>query len=196
ADWLLALDPATLTGWLAYRPDRLDADLAGRLPGHYFTLLAALLAEPVRPVTELPLLTDAERKQVLREWNPWPSPAPSVCLHELVEVQAGRTPDAVAVVFGDERLSYRELNARANRLAHFLIERGVGPDSRVALCLERSFAMVTAVLGVLKASGAYVPLDPGYPRDRLAFMLRDSGARLVLTQRSLAAALPEGEAVL
>src|SRR5207245_2278353 len=106
--------------------------------------------------------------------------------------------DAAAVVFGDERLTYRGLNERADRLAQFLIDRGVGPDERVGVCLQRSFAMVTAVLGVLKAGGAYVPLDPAYPPERLAFMLRDSGARLVLTQRALAETLPAdaAEAVL
>ncbi|HLL48137.1 MAG TPA: AMP-binding protein, partial [Longimicrobiaceae bacterium] len=113
------------------------------------------------------------------------------CAHELFEAQAERTPGAEAVRWEGERLDYAELNRRANRLAHALRGRGVGPEVRVALCLERSVELVVGLLGVLKAGGAYVPLDPAYPRERLRFMLEDSGARLLLTQARLAGSLPQ-----
>ncbi|MFP2934956.1 AMP-binding protein, partial [Pyxidicoccus sp. 3LG] len=112
------------------------------------------------------------------------------CIHELFEAQVARTPDAEALRFGSQSLSYRELEARSNRLAHELRARGVRPDTRVALCLERSFDLVISLLGVLKAGGAYVPLDPAYPRERLDFMLQDSGAAVLLTHSHLRDSLP------
>jgi non-ribosomal peptide synthetase component F len=112
------------------------------------------------------------------------------CLHQLVEQQVSRTPEAVAVVFGGQALSYRELNARANQLAHHLRALGVGPDSLVGVCAERSLEMVVGLLGTLKAGGAYVPLDPEYPKDRLAFMMQDADVPVLLTQERLTASLP------
>ncbi|MEO6091196.1 MAG: amino acid adenylation domain-containing protein, partial [Umezawaea sp.] len=153
-------------------------------------VLAAFAADPLQAVGALPLLPEAERRLVVEEWNRTGAAYPRhACVHELFEAQVERTPDAVAVVFGEEEaLSYAELNRRANRLAHHLRERGVGPDARVAICVERSPEMVAGVLGVLKAGGAYVPLDPSYPADRLRSMLQDSAPGVVLTQTSIVAA--------
>ncbi|HET7233945.1 MAG TPA: amino acid adenylation domain-containing protein, partial [Longimicrobium sp.] len=132
-----------------------------------------------------------ERRQVIEAWNRTDAEFPSDrCIHHLFEEQAARTPDAVAVVFEEDLLTYRELDERANRLAHHLARLGVGPEARVAVCLERSLEMVVAVLGVLKAGGAYVPLDPGYPAERLAFMLADCGAAVLLTRGALGELAP------
>ncbi|MFL5539647.1 MAG: amino acid adenylation domain-containing protein, partial [Longimicrobiaceae bacterium] len=153
-------------------------------------VLEAFVADDLQGVDALPLLPEAERRLVLEEWNRTADEYPAgQCLHELFERQVERAPGATAVVFGDETLSYAELNARANRLAHDLRSRGVGPEVRVALCVERGPGMVAAVLAVLKAGGAYVPLDPAYPRDRLAYMLADSAPAVVLTQGAVAQAL-------
>ncbi|HEV2150362.1 MAG TPA: amino acid adenylation domain-containing protein, partial [Longimicrobiaceae bacterium] len=134
----------------------------------------------------LEMLPEAERRQVVEAWNATEAPYPAErCIHELFEAQAERTPEAAALVCGDETLTYAELNRRANRLAHYLRELGVGPDVRVALGVERSPEMLVALLAVLKAGGAYVPLDPEYPRERLAYMLRDSAPAVLLTHESL-----------
>ena len=145
-------------------------------------------------VVALPMLTDSEFWQVLKDWNQTVAEYPKDrCVHELVEAQAERSPDAMAVVSDRGALTYRELNERANRLAHHLQGLGVGPDTLVAICAERSLEMIVGLLGILKAGGAYVPLDPAYPRERLAFMVRDSGAPVLLTQERLHARLrPEG----
>src|SRR6185436_1031040 len=132
-----------------------------------------------------------ERHTILREWNDTAHPVPSATLPQLFEAQVTRTPDAVAVVFEDQNLSYGELNARANQLAHHLRDLGVGPEVVVGLCVERSPEMIIGLLGILKAGGAYLPLDPSYPQDRLAYMLADAGAPVLLTQTSLADALPD-----
>ncbi len=138
------------------------------------------------------MLTPAERQQVLVGWNKTTAVyPPGVCLHQLFEAQAERTPEVVAVVCGTESLTYRELEARASRLAVRLRELGVGPDVLVGVCAERSVALVVGLLAVLKAGGAYVPLDAEYPADRLAFMLQDAQAPVLLTQRHLVAALPK-----
>ena len=145
-----------------------------------------MVADDARPWTRLPLLSAAERRRVVEEWN---ATAPRIrgerASTSCFEAQVARTPDAVALVFEDETLSYAELNARANRLAHHLRALGVGPDVRVGICVERSLEMVVAVLAVLKAGGAYVPLDPGYPAERLAYMLADSAPAAVLAQARL-----------
>ncbi|HEY0022709.1 MAG TPA: non-ribosomal peptide synthase/polyketide synthase [Longimicrobium sp.] len=149
-------------------------------------VLEAMVADERQPVDRLPLLPEHERRQVVEEWNATDAEYPAdACLHELFEAQAERTPDAVAVVFEDRSLTYAELNRRANRLAHHLRGRGVGPDVRVGICVERSPEMVVGLLAVLKAGGAYVPLDPSYPAERLEYMLADSAPAAVLTQRSL-----------
>jgi amino acid adenylation domain-containing protein len=155
-------------------------------------VLEAMVADDLRAVDALPLLPEAERRLVVEEWNRTGAPYPGEsCVHELFEAQVERAPGATAVRFGDERLGYGELNARANRLAHHLGSLGVGPDVRVALCVESGPDMVAAVLAVLKAGGAYVPLDPAYPVDRLEYMLADSAPAVVLTQRAVAERLAD-----
>ena len=145
-------------------------------------LVEALERAPESSLNELRVLPEAERHQVLVEWNATERPYPlDACVHELFEEQVARTPDAVAVVHYDVQVSYGELNERANRLAHYLRSLGVGPESRVALCFERSVSMVVGVLAVLKAGGAYVPLDPSYPLDRWRYMLEDSAPSVTLT---------------
>jgi syringomycin synthetase protein SyrE len=150
-------------------------------------LVEALQTAPGRPVATLDVLPQAERRQVVEEWNRTDAGYPrGACVHELFQAQAARTPDAVAVVCGGAALSYAELNRRANRLAHHLRALGVGPDARVGICVPRGVEMVVALLAVLKAGGAYLPLDPEYPWERLRYMLDDGAPRLLLTQGALA----------
>ncbi|MDX3192679.1 amino acid adenylation domain-containing protein [Streptomyces sp. MN03-5084-2B] len=157
------------------------------------TLLRSIVADPARPVSGLDILGE-HRELVLNRWNDTAGEIPPGTLHGLVEAQVARTPDAPAVTFRGASLSYRELDERANRLAHRLRDLGVGPGTLVAVFAHRSFELVVAVLGVLKAGGAYVPLDPEYPADRLAFMLADAAAPVVLTQAALRGTLPPAEA--
>ena len=181
-------------GWrlsCEYNTDLFEAETIRRMLGHYQTLLEGVVANPDRRLSELPMLTNAERRQVLVEWNRTEVSYPrDRCLHELFEEQVERTPEAVAVVFEDKQLTYRQLNDRANQLARYLQGLGVGPDALVGICVERSLEMVVGLLGILKAGGAYVPLDPEYPKERLAFMLEDAGAAVLLTQGHLTASLP------
>ncbi|MEJ2020192.1 MAG: amino acid adenylation domain-containing protein, partial [Maritimibacter sp.] len=157
-------------------------------------LAAALEEAPDRTVTSLAILPPAERHLLLEEWNATEAPYPSdTCIHELFAQQAEKTPDAVAVVHGEEQLSYGELNAQANRLAHYLRTLGVGPDRRVAICAERSIEMVVGLLGILKAGGAYVPLDPTYPPERLTFMLEDSAPVALLVHGEAVPDLASGD---
>ncbi|HEX7240513.1 MAG TPA: amino acid adenylation domain-containing protein, partial [Longimicrobiaceae bacterium] len=182
---------------LAYRSALFEAETIARMAGHLEAVLEAMVTDPQRRLSELSLLRPAERAQLLEEWSPRrPRPA-DACLHELFAAQASHAPDAVALVSGEDALTFGELDRGADRLAHHLRRRGVGPEARVALCLERGPEMVVAVLGVLKAGGAYVPLDPDYPAERLAYTLADSGAALLVTQGGLVDALPafEGEVV-
>src|SRR5262249_1350637 len=153
-----------------------------RLLGHYQTLLEAVVAEPDLPLARLPLLTPAERQQ-LAAWNDTHADYPAGCIHELFEAQAERTPEGGAVGCGAEALTYRELNRRANRLAHRLRDLGVGPDVPVGLYVERSPELLVGLFGVLKAGGAYVPLDPAYPGERLAAVAEDARFPVLLTQR-------------
>jgi amino acid adenylation domain-containing protein len=169
-----------LAGWLEYDLDLFDPATAERIAGHFGTLLEGAAADPGRRLSELPLLSEAEREQLVVDLNATGREVPEVCVHEGIAAQAARTPDAVAVTFGTESLTYRELDRRANALAHRLRDLGVGPEARVGIALERSLEMVVGVLAVLKAGGAYVPLDPSYPAERLAFMREDSGVALVL----------------
>jgi amino acid adenylation domain-containing protein len=176
---------------LDYRTELFDAATIQRMMGHYRELLAGIVAAPERRLSELPLLTADERHQLLVAWSDTAADlGPDACIHELVEAQAARTPDAVAVVCAGRSLTYRELDGRANRLAHHLRTLGVGPEVRVGLCVERSLDLAVGVLASLKAGGAYVPLDPEYPRERLAFMVADAQAPVVLTQQSLVDRLP------
>jgi aspartate racemase len=186
--------PGGLTCTFVYATDLFDAGTIVRMMGHYQTLLEGIVTDANRRVWEFQLLSQAERRQVVVGWNQTEREYPrEKTVHGLFEEQAERTPQAEAVVFGRERLSYGQLNERANRLAGYLSKRGVGPEVLVGLCVERSLEMVVGLLGILKAGGAYVPLDPAYPKERLAFMLKDTGARVVLTQESLWESLPEGQ---
>jgi amino acid adenylation domain-containing protein len=176
-----------LQGSLQYSTDLFDASTMERMAGHYQCLLESAIADPGRSIGDLTILTAAEQKLLLMEWNSTAVAYPhDKCIHELFEAQVERTPNTVAVAFGSRQLTYRELNARANQLSHYLGARGVGPEVPVGICVERSLEMIIGILGILKAGGAYVPLDPAYPPDRLAFILENTGARLVLTQESLA----------
>ncbi|MCP4573213.1 MAG: AMP-binding protein, partial [bacterium] len=189
-----------LIGRLKYSVELYDGTTIRRLLRHFRILLEGMVASPERRLWDLNLLAAAERQQLLAEWNdggrPWTAAA---LIHQLVEAQVTATPEAVAVVgrgFGVplERLSYRRLNRRANRLAHHLRTLGVGPEVAVGIYMERSAEMVVAILAALKAGGACLPLDPRYPAPRLAFMLDDAQVRVVLTEQRLVATLPEGDA--
>ncbi|HEU0077990.1 MAG TPA: amino acid adenylation domain-containing protein, partial [Longimicrobiaceae bacterium] len=174
---------------LVYRAGLYERATMERMAGHFVRLLESALAAPETRISALPLMGEDERRTVVEAWNAEGAAYPADrCIHQLFEEQAARTPDAPAVVSGDAVLAYAELNARANRLAHHLRGLGVGPDARVAICVERGAEMVVAVLGVLKAGGAYVPLDPAYPAARLRYMLADSAPAVVLAQTSIAAA--------
>jgi amino acid adenylation domain-containing protein len=166
-----------------------------RLADHLVRLLEQAAEDPARPVGDLEMLSPDERRQLLEDWNDTAVDTPAACLHTLVEAQATRTPDAVAVVCGEEHLTYAALNAQANRLARHLQTLGVGPDVVVGLCLERSLDMVVALLAILKAGGAYLPLDPDYPTERLAFMLQDAAAPVLITTSDLEPRLGEAVAV-
>jgi amino acid adenylation domain-containing protein len=175
-------DVRGLTGSIEYRTDLFDPTTIERMVGHFQTLLKGIVSNPEQPISELPLLTEGEKHQLV-EWNDTKSDYPrDRCIHELFEEQVERTPGAIAVVFEGQQLSYRELNTRANQLAHYLGNLGVGADVPVGICVERSIEMVVGLLGILKAGGAYVPLDPAYPKERLAFMLEDAQLRALLTQ--------------
>jgi amino acid adenylation domain-containing protein len=176
---------------IAYDRRRFDDAAVERMLGHLATVLEATATNPKRSLAELPYLTAEEWQQSVIEWNPagWAS-ASDTTAHTLIEAAAERTPEAVALVFGPEQLTYGELNRRANRLAHDLVRRGVGPESLVGICIEPSFDLIVSVLAVLKAGAAFVPLDPAYPADRLAFMVEDSRTGLVLTHSDLLDRLP------
>jgi amino acid adenylation domain-containing protein len=195
-DTVLSLEEsdAEVAGQWSFNTDLFERATVARLARHYRALLAGALSDPRRPLSGLPLLAPAERHQLLIEWDGPDSPRPADgCLHRLVEDQARRSAEAVAVVAPgeNESLTFAGLNARANQLARHLRRLGVGPETVVALCLERSCAMVVGLLAILKSGGAYLPLDPDYPRERLRFMLDDSGAAVLLTCRALAARLGE-----
>jgi amino acid adenylation domain-containing protein len=183
-----------LVGWFEYDNQLFEAETIARMAGHFQTLLEGAVKDPNRRVFELPLLTDAERHRQLIEFNATARPVPEATLPQLFEAQAARTPEAVAVICEGRELSYGELNARANQLAHHLVGLGVGPECLVGICLERSFDMVVGILAILKAGGAYVPLDPEYPQNRLSFVLSDTQAPVLLTQQSLSSRLMEHEA--
>jgi amino acid adenylation domain-containing protein len=179
-------DGRELTAALRYSTDLFDAATAERMLRHFETLLEGVVNDPGRRLSEMTLLGEDERRRVVSDWNETGAEYPRECVHHLFERRAAETPAAAAVVSGGERVSYAELNARANQLAHHLRRRGVGAESRVGVLMRRSVGMVTALLGVLKAGGAYVPLDPENPQERLAFISEDSGFRLLLAERSLA----------
>ena len=177
---------AGLVADFEYNGDLFERETIVRMIGHFQVLLNAIASHPEQAISELPLLTEPERHQLLVEWNDTEMTyPPEPCIHQLFESQVNRTPDAIAMVFEENHLTYRELNQRANQLAHYLRSMGVGPESLVGICLERSLEMVVGLLGILKAGGSYVPLDPAYPKDRLSLMIEDSQLPLLLTQTTL-----------
>ena len=176
---------------IEYSTDLFDSARIERMFEHYQTLLEAVATDPEQRLSELPLLSDVERRQLLVQWNDTKVDYPiSGYIHEPFEAQAGQTPDQVALVFERQTVSYGELNRRANQLAHHLRSLGVGPNVLVGLCVKRSFDMAVGLLGILKAGAAYVPMDPGYPKERLQYILEDSKASVVLSQESLVDGLP------
>ncbi len=195
-DLSLALDdqPEGLIGRFEYSTDLFDAETIHRMVGHWQMLLEGIVADIGQQIGMLPLLTEAERHQQLVEWNPIDAEYPKdKCVHQLFEAQVERTPDAVAVVFEDKSLTYRELNRKANQLAHYLQQLGVGPEVLVGIYVERSLEMIVGILGIFKAGGAYVPLDPAYPQERQAFKLADTQTKVMLTQQQLVEKLPPYE---
>ncbi|MDO9213741.1 MAG: amino acid adenylation domain-containing protein [Methylococcales bacterium] len=175
--------PHGLTGVMEYATDLFEAATISRLIGHFQTLLQGIVTQPETCLSELPLLTESNRQQLLTEWNSTTVTFPhNRFIHHLFEEQVARSPEAVAVVYEEHQLTYGELNARANQLAHHLRDIGVKPEALVGICLERSLDMVVGLLGILKAGGAYLPLDPAYPKERLTFMLEDSAPMALLTQ--------------
>ncbi len=183
------------TGIFEYSTDLFNKETIARMVEHYRTLLEGIVAYPDTPLTALPFVTAEECQQLLVEWNDTAIDYPrNVCLHELFEEQVEKSPEAIAVVFDKQTLTYRALNERANQLAHCLQRQGVGPDVIVGICVQRSLNMMVGLLGILKAGGAYVPLDPKYPKERLAFMLEDTQASVLLTQQQLVQELPTNQA--
>ncbi|WP_313053322.1 non-ribosomal peptide synthetase [Pseudomonas lopnurensis] len=180
-----------LSASLTYATDLFYPATIERLAGHWRNLLEAVCAQPELTVAELCLLDDWEHRQIVEDWNCTRAEFPlEMSVSALIEEQVRGNPDAVALVFGERNLTYAELNRRANRLAHYLRGVGVGPDVLVGIAMERSLELVVGLLAILKAGGAYVPLDPDYPQERLAYMLEDSGVRLLLTQQALQGRLP------
>jgi hypothetical protein len=174
-----------------YNSRRFKFDTITRMLGHLQMLFSGIVANPGQRLVDLPILTAKEHHQLLVEWNKTEAEYPQhQCIHQLFEAQVEQTPDAVAVVFENQQLTYRELNCRANQLAHYLRSLGVAPEVLVGICVERSIEMIVGLLGILKAGGAYVPIDPAYPQERLALMLTDAQLSVLLTQQRLLAQLP------
>ena len=180
------------SGELVYNTDLFESATIARMLEHFQILLDAVVVDPEQHLADLPLLSETERHQLLVEWNGNKTNYPVVpCIHELFETQVERTPDAIAVVFQDDHLTYRELNRRANQLAHYLSTLGVGPEVPVGIRLEPSLEEVVGLLGILKAGGVYIPLDPAYPKERTAFMIADAQMPVLLSQERLTEGLPQ-----
>jgi amino acid adenylation domain-containing protein len=192
-DLLLAAmeEDGVLNFVMEYSTDLFNSETIDRMLHHYATLLEGIAASPDERIADLPLMAEAERHTLVVEWNETHTEFPAHrCIHELFEEQVARAPEDEAIVVGKDRTTYRELNSRANQLANCLRRCGVGPETRVAICVERSLDMIVGLLGILKAGGAYVPLESAYPAERTSFILEDSQPRLLLTQKSLIASLP------
>jgi len=189
---IMGIPGTKLSLTLIYDPGRFEASIIERMLGHLQTLLEGMAAEPQQKLMEIELLTESERHQLLVEWNQTQTAYPQDHgIHQLFEAQVEKTPQAIAVEFEDQQLTYQALNTRANQLAHYLQTLGVKPEVLVGICVERSLEMMIGLLGILKAGGAYVPFDPNYPQERLVFMLEDSKVLLLLTQQKLIAHLPD-----
>ncbi|NCR20497.1 MAG: amino acid adenylation domain-containing protein [Microcystis aeruginosa L111-01] len=188
---------AGLTAHWEYNTDLFNGETIERMNGHFLALIEGIIANPSERISQLPLLTKSEQQQLLIDGHNTEVDYPvDKCIHQLFEEQVERTPDAVAVVFEGQQLTYNELNCRANQLAHYLQSLGVKPDELVGICVERSLEMIVGLLGILKAGGAYVPLDPEYPTERLLYMLQDAQVRVLLTQKHLIAGLPKHQSEL
>jgi len=173
-------------GHIEYSTDLFDRETIERMAQHFQNLLDGIAADPDRSIAMLPIMTELERHRILFEWNDTAGDYPShKCVHHVFEDQVERTPDAIALEFEEQQITYRELNRQSNQLAHYLVTLGIGPEKLVGICVERSIEMVVGLLGILKAGGAYLPLDPAYPRERLRFMLEDSNISVLLTQQAL-----------
>ncbi|MEG4083317.1 amino acid adenylation domain-containing protein [Microcoleus sp. POL10_C6] len=180
---------------IGYNSNRFEDSAIARMLGHLQNLLEGMAANPERKLSELPLLSAAERQQLLVQWNDTQANYPkNSSIHELFAAQTERTPDAVAAICENEQLTYRELNAKANQIAHYLQSLGVKREVLVGICLERSLEMLVAILGILKVGAAYVPVDPAYPQERRSFMLADAKVPMLLTQKNLLETLPEHSA--
>ena len=184
-----------LEGVLVYKTDIFDATTIMRMGEHFQQLLGAIVTNPQQSIAEFSLLTEQERHQILAEWNDTVVEYPKdKCIHQLFEEQVEKNPDAIAVVFAQQQLTYQQLNAKANQLAHYLQSLGVKPETLVGICINRSVEMMVGLLGILKAGGAYVPLEPSYPTERLAYMLEDAAMPVLLTSESVWSVLPEHSA--
>jgi amino acid adenylation domain-containing protein len=180
-------------GAITYAIDVFDRSTVAGMIEHWRNLLTAASEHPAQPVSELEILSADERNRIVHEWNDTWAPYPNNCVHELFERQAAKTPGMTAVVHEGKTLSYRELNERANQLAHYLRKRGAGPEVLVAVCLNRTPELVIALLGIWKAGAAYVPLDPAYPQERLSYMMKDSAAKFLLTSSELKRQIPSAD---
>ncbi len=185
-----------ISGHFEYATDLFTAATIDRMAMHFQTLIESIVANPAQSIDELNILTDSERQQLLVEWNQTQIDYPNQCIHQLFEAQVERTPDNIAVVFEQHQLTYRELNNRANQLAHYLRAQGVGKNVLVGLYVERSLAMVVGLWAILKAGGAYVPLDPAYPKERVAYILADAQAKVLIADPHLLASLPPHQATI
>lgn len=180
----------------SYNADLFEAGTIKRMAEHLQVLLQGIINDPDSHISDLPLLTPAQQRQLLLDWNDHSLQVDTSCIQLLFEAQAERSPYAAAVLFGNQHLTYSELNHRANQLAHHLRSLGVGAEAIVGICLNRSIEMIVALLGIIKAGGAYLPLDPNYPKDRLSFMLEDAGVEVLITEQPLTQYLPEHNAML
>ncbi len=194
-DLLLSINETEqgLKGVWEYNTDLFDGETITRMGSHFKLLLEGIVTNPGQRISQFPILTEAERHQLLVEWNNTQTDYPKdKCIHHLFEEQVKKTPDTVAVWFDEQKLTYRELNNRANQLAHYLQTLGVKPEDLVGICIERSLDMIVGLLAILKAGGAYVPIDPTYPPERITYMLEDAQVGVLLTQNSLVKELPVG----
>ena len=186
-----------LCGVFEYSDEIFEASTIERMAGHFHTLLQTIVTQSKKLVKDIGILTKAEKKRILLEWNDYKIDYPkNHCIHELFDIQAEKIPESIALVHHEKRITYRELKNRANQLACDLVHRGISPDDLVGICVERSAEMIVAMLAVMKAGGAYVPLDPSYPVERLKFMISDSGSRVVLTQKKFQSLFAESDASL
>ncbi|WP_445627533.1 non-ribosomal peptide synthetase [Nostoc sp. DSM 114167] len=193
--WSLFEDANDLRLVIEYEADLFREETIARMSGHFLQIIQAVVKNPDCQLSQINLLTPEERYQLLTQWNNTEVTYPQEkCIHQIFEEQVKLNPNAVAVIFEGQKLTYQQLNEQANQLAHCLREKGVEPEVLVGIFVERSLEMVIGILGILKAGGAYVPLDPSYPAERLAYMLSDSAVSILLTQQSLVGSLPENQA--